>query len=98
MSKIAEEKALEAYPIKITRSETKTSIGEKYDANYINRQIYIKGYDQAMQDFLEKACEWLVKNAQKYMPSSYSILPPYDTYNMIHDLKNYMQDEMYRLL
>ena len=66
MSKIAETKALEAYPIKITRSETKTSIGEKYDANYINRQIYIKGYDQAMKDFLEKTCEWLSKNARNY--------------------------------
>lgn len=76
MSKIAKQKALEVYPIKITRSETETSIGEKYDANCINRQIYIKGYDQALKDFMEKAMDYFkekpihhfwVENFRNYM-------------------------------
>lgn len=58
MSKIAEKKALEAYP-EIEGLETyfdRDYICTKpIDLNQQRRKGYIKGYDQAMQDFLEKA-------------------------------------------
>ena len=56
MSNIAEQKVLEAYPI---------LFGERngYDSTFKDRrESYIKGYDQAMQDFMEKACEYLKRN------------------------------------
>lgn len=53
MSKIAEQKALEAYPIK------EEWVGNQYggleDINSLSREKYQQGYDQAMQDFFEKA-------------------------------------------
>ena len=53
MSKIAEQKALEAYPIK------EEWVGNQYggleDVNSLSREKYQEGYDQAMQDFMEKA-------------------------------------------
>ena len=48
---------------------------------------YNNGYNQAMQDFLEKACEWLSKNARNY----YSAYATSD--KLIEQFKNYMQDE-----
>jgi hypothetical protein len=50
MSKISEQKALEAYPIESH---------EFYDCDYKERNAYAKGYEQATQDFLEKAMEYL---------------------------------------
>lgn len=50
MSKIAEQKALEEYPILFSERNG-------YDSTFKDRrESYIKGYDQAMQDFLERAC------------------------------------------
>lgn len=54
MSKIAEQKALEAYPILFSeRNGHDNSFKDR-------RESYIKGYDQAMKDFLEKAIEWIL--------------------------------------
>ena len=50
MSKIAEQKALEAYPF-----EPIECGGGIADSNSEYRGLYQDGYDQAMQDFLEKA-------------------------------------------
>ena len=50
MSKIAEQKALKAYPIAYFRNG-----GGIDDANANDRAVYEEGYEQAMQDFLEKA-------------------------------------------
>ena len=47
MSKIAEQKASEAYPNAL--------IG---NLDNLKKDGFIKGYDQAMQDFLEKAMEY----------------------------------------
>lgn len=71
MSKISEQKALEAYPI---------LFGERngYDNTFKDRrESYIKGYDQAMQDFLEKAKEFFIEQHA----------------GMFTQFKNYMQDE-----
>ena len=112
MSKIAEDKALKAYPI-----QPSPYYGGNEDVNLKYRFGFVKGYDQAiqdmvkdsdhlkylsdnegyayacgcrktMQDFLEKACEWLSKNARDY----YSAYATSD--KLIEDFKNYMQDEM----
>lgn len=79
MSKIAEQKALEAYP-EIRLYEP------NYDENVENREGYIKGYDQALQDFLNKACEWL----QKEVVDDYIGIIWDDC---IQDFKNYMEEE-----
>ena len=50
------------------------------------RMIYADGYDQAMQDFLEKAERWLE-------PTFKSIAGYNCSGNLINDFKNYMQDE-----
>ena len=54
MSKIAEQKALEAYPVK----KIKDNFGTR-DINRCMREACVQGYDQAMQDFLEKAMKYL---------------------------------------
>lgn len=77
MSKIAEEKALEAYPIKICHS---------MDSNRNHREGYIKGYDQAFQDFLEKA-EMYLKTRVYYN------MHPNNVTTAIQEFKNYMGDE-----
>lgn len=52
MSKIAEQKALEAYPILFSERNG-------YDNTFKDRrESYIKGYDQAMKDVFE----WIEKN------------------------------------
>ena len=77
MSKISEQKALEAYPSKYD---------DLLESNVHRRIGYKQGYDQAMQDFLEKACE------------GWSTIPD-DTYGFnpckiyVEQFKNYMQDE-----
>ena len=50
MSKISEQKALEAYPF-----EPIECGGGIADSNSEYRGLYQEGYDQAMKDFLEKA-------------------------------------------
>ena len=53
MSKISEQKVLEAYP---KETYYDRDVCDYVDVNAVKRDGYIKGYDQAMQDFLEKAC------------------------------------------
>lgn len=57
---------------------------------YLSDEIgyaYACGCRKTMQDFMEKACEWLSKNARNY----YSAYATSD--KLIEDFKNYMQDE-----
>ena len=58
MSKIAEQKALEAYPPNPQQLKMEGEI----DFNKWKKEGYIKGYAQAMQDFMEKACEFFYEN------------------------------------
>lgn len=58
----------------------------EYSANDVF-EAGVECYDQAVQDFLEKACEWLSKNARNY----YSAYATSD--KLIDDFKNYMQNE-----
>lgn len=81
MSKIAEKKALEAYPIAYYRNG-----GGIDDANASDRAVYEEGYDQAMQDFLERAEEFL------YLQLNNGSIECGNIERLIEQLKNYMQD------
>lgn len=92
MSKIAEKKALEEFPIDIVPDEDTLGFTES-DRNEIPRLGYTKGYDQAMQDFLENACEWLKENSESYVIFD-EVGYRFYAYNLlIKDFKNYMQNE-----
>ena len=52
-----------------------------------SQNLYNAGYDQAMRDFMEKACEWLSKNVRNY----YSAYATSD--KLIEDFKNYIENE-----
>lgn len=54
MSEISENKALEAYPV-----IPSPYYGGDEDRNLKYRFGFIKGYDQAMKDFMDKACDFL---------------------------------------
>ena len=81
MSKIAETKALEAYPI---------LFGERngYDSTFKDRrESYIKGYEEAMHGFLEKACSFIRERRYKMNAQVQGVE------YIIEQFKNYMQDE-----
>lgn len=82
MSKISEQKALETY----SENWYRDCEGDYWDANEKLRKGYIKGYDQASQDFLEKA--------EMYLKTSvYYNMHPNNIATAIQYFKNYMQDE-----
>lgn len=99
MSKIAEQKALETYP-EIEGSETyfdRDYICTKpIDLNKQRRQGYIKGYEQAMQDFLDKAEEFFNKelftrfNGAEHRVASNKCM---NLQQFIEQFKNYIQNE-----
>jgi hypothetical protein len=80
MSKISEQKALEAYPPCINSNG--------FDLAEARREGYTKGYDQAMQDFLEKADEFL------YLQLNNGSIECGNVKNLFKQLKNYMEDEV----
>lgn len=82
MSKISEQKAIELYP----ENKSFYRIEGWIDVNKEERVGYIKGYDQAFKDFMEKAERWLeptFKNIAGYNCGG----------DLMNDFKNYMQDE-----
>lgn len=89
MSKISEQKALEAYPIAYYRNG-----GGIDDANASDRAVYEEGYDQAMQDFLEKAEKFISKKVQDYvLVDEEEYIVDFDKEECINDFKNYIQNE-----
>lgn len=84
MSKIAEQKALEAYPIAYFRNG-----GGIDDANASDRAVYEESYDQAMQDFMEKARTWLFSDLYRYLINSKEI----SIDEISRHFKNYMKNE-----
>lgn len=88
MSKIAEKKALEAYPIK------EEWVGNQYggleDINSPSREKYQEGYDQAMKDFMEKACEWLRHNTMRELVLDSELTELVEDF--VDDFKNYMEE------
>lgn len=55
------------------------------DVLYV-QDAYIAAYDQAMQDFMEKACEWLE-------PTFKRIAGYYCGGDLMNDFENYIKDE-----
>ena len=93
MSKISEQKALEVYPLPKEETESTSFINQE-TFNSAKRTGYIVGYNQAMQDFLEKAVEWLQDSLdRRYVVRNFHTGEYYSIQDMIKDFKNYMQDE-----
>lgn len=96
MNKIAEQKALEAYPIK------EEWVGNQYggleDINSLSREKYQEGYNQAMQDFMEKAEEFFNEQFNIHPHDCHVIqyvsdTPLEDIDDFIKQFKNYIQNE-----
>ena len=87
----AEERALEVYP----RSEKYTT-SQRLIVNDL-RDGFIQGYEQAQNDFLEKAKAWLDDNAFEYVKTkNFSIYELYDTYDsdaLLSDFEKAMTEE-----
>ena len=93
MSKISEQKALEVYPIAYYRNG-----GGIDDANASDRAVYEEGYDQALQDFLEKAEEFFydrfnIHPHDCHVVQYVSDTPLVDIDGFIEQIKNYMKNE-----
>lgn len=91
MSKISEQKALEAYPREIKWIGNQWS-GSPEDINIEKRYGYIIGYDQAFKDFMEKACEWLKSYRQETLDKTGYIAGIVND-EAIEQFKKYMQNE-----
>ena len=79
MSKISETKALEAYPNAL--------IG---NLDNLKKDGFIKGYDQALQDFIER-----LKDCSTFTYSNGYKCIDDDLYNkLVEDFKNYMEKDI----
>lgn len=91
MNRIAEQKAMEAYPF-----EPIECGGGIADSNSECRGLYQEGYDQAMQDFLEKAERFFKEelftrfSGIEYRVASNKCI---NLQQFIEQFKNYMEDE-----
>lgn len=95
MKEISEQKALEAYP---KETYYDRDVCDYVDVNATRRDGYIKGYDQAFQDFLDKAEEFFYEQFNIHPHDCHVVQYVSDTplENMddfIKQFKNYMQDE-----
>lgn len=84
MSKLAEQKALEAYPINKLYDE-QCMMNEDINLEY--RIGYEEGYDQAMKDFLEKAVSF-IRNCTTYDGLGYKAKCV-----KVEDFKSYIKNE-----
>lgn len=85
MSNISKQKALEAYPRAYYRNG-----GGIDDANASDRAVYEEGYDQAIQDFMDKACEYL---RMEFVDMGLRYIRGCAVDDEIKMFKKYMQDE-----
>jgi hypothetical protein len=81
MSKIAEKRVKELGYFKDPLNRAEYTANDLFNA-------CVECYDQAMQDFLEKACDYLQKNIWRINTEEYEFLQRFVT-----DFKNYMQNE-----
>lgn len=75
MSKIAEQKANEVFPLPpLYNEEQRKSLGyaQVYTRVKDQQEGFIKGYDQAMQDFLEKAEGAISMISRHYVGEDYT--------------------------
>jgi hypothetical protein len=91
MSEISEQKALEEYPFVPIECG-----GGIADSNLEYRGLYQEGYDQAIQDFLEKAERYLKYTLYDRVEIEVfgTLIPSIvNKKAFIEDFKNYMQNE-----
>ena len=92
MSKIAEQKALEAYPMNSEYIDL-DDIGS-FDESIPHREGYIKGYDQAMQDIEEFFYDrFNIHPHDCHVVQYVSDTPLEDIDGFIEQIKNYMKNE-----
>ena len=92
MSKKAEERALEVYPVEICGYVTECRIGatpKPQDWNEDKRKCYQEGYEQAEKDLIERACRWMLGNLATYFGHT----PVYQQ-DMINDFRKAMEEEL----
>lgn len=95
MSKRAEERGLEALPPRWRK--TKDGKG-RVDGALPVRKFYIRAYEQAEKDTIERAVAWLKDNAEKYIAQTTESYPDAPFTAIIggkcwDDLKEYMGNE-----
>ena len=95
MSKRAEQRGLEALPPRWRK--TKDGKG-KVDGALPVRKFYIRAYEQAEKDTIERAVAWLIDNAEKYIAQTTESYPDAPFKAIIggkcwDDLKKAMEDE-----
>ena len=90
MSKITEQKALEAYP-----PHYQKLAGDGYfDMSLEKREGYIRGYDQALQDLLEKAEEFFDEELYVSVSDQICSVDEFSTMkDFVKRFKNYMRNE-----
>jgi hypothetical protein len=84
MSDISKQKALEEYPLPKEESCSTAFINQE-TFNSAKRTGYEKGYDQAMQDFLDKAEDAISMISRHYVGEDYSFDKIWEQF------KNYIQ-------
>ena len=84
MSKRAEEEAIKAYPVVIEEHTER-------DLNKPRRLSYIKGYEQAEKDTIERAVMWLEEHADEYNGSESAF--DHMEEEMITDFRKAMEEE-----
>jgi hypothetical protein len=95
--KTAEEKALEEYPLPKEETESTSFINQE-TFNSAKRTGYIVGYNQAFQDFLEKAEEFFYEQFNIHPHDCHVVqyvsdTPLEDIDGFVEQFKNYMQNE-----
>ena len=89
MSKIAVQKSFKEYPLLTIKDFERVEV---FDDKIFERQAYIKGYDQAMQDFLEKACKYIENSQMEYFICCDDGIC-FESEKFVERFKNYMKNE-----
>lgn len=98
MSK-AEQRALEAYPVKsVPYYGLTVNAVTNMDANEKNRSVFQFGYEQAEKDLIERAIAWLKEHANDYIVDLTPTYPDAPVNIIVggkcwDDLKEYLEEE-----
>ena len=84
MSKRAEEEAFKAYP-------DYPSMDGGYVTQRKQRHCYIKGYEQAEKDTIERAIKWLKENWREYVWTTDNGIPHFGHWE--NDFRKAMEEE-----
>ena len=103
MSKRAEEKALEVYPVEMTPLNYQDLIDQfggktEIDINTYPRRLFQEGYEEAEKDTIERAIAWLKEHANDYIVDLTPTYPDAPVNIVVggkcwDDLKEYLEEE-----